>query len=266
MIRSHLLKFIVYLCVLPAILLAGIYLLAYPGLVGDIMHPSEPYYTQTADYELVIYPQYTIYNVTIYVPIPTLEGTPSIGLELLTVDIFQKKENMINTEKAPSPAINLSLVQVDGQIFLKITSSKMGWMDNYHFRMQKSVRHNGTQVQGPVNGFYDKVPSFFPKYGVLHISCSPEGEAKSQNLSTNLQITRYDTRIYADYDGGKDVAIESRYHYTSGDDSYTDEYAILLSGKNHGWVAVDGEIFPRACYYRGIYSLTPDFRTSYLLS
>jgi len=190
------------------------------------------------EYEIIIESNSILHNITLFVPLPVLEGGSRVGDEIMTG----------NTSKPDD--WNFSIVETEHGKMLKISAEKIApkpplpvpgeGTDWILVKLQADEEINTKNSIG-------NEPLLSPKYNLTSSDCEfpyPEGR-------TLPNCYEYESRIYADYVTSSDakvsiyVEIEGRnswWVYGWSGNNYRDQIEITFIGEQHGWYVALGKL------------------------
>jgi hypothetical protein len=188
-------------------------------------------------YELSIQSSVLTKNLTLYLPLPVLNGTPKIGTLFLTAETFSNETYIHGTLP---PNFHSSIENEDDVPYLKITADAMIPDQGYHFYYDENVHSPAYTYRVNTRFPLGNESVFLPKYNL----------SEYDHLPAKINYT---TRIYADYQmegfGTLDIMnilTASNWWYLTSDASignnYGDSFYFQIYDDSYGWHSVESSI------------------------
>ncbi|WP_229390345.1 hypothetical protein [Methanosarcina sp. DH2] len=194
------------------------------------------------DYYVELTTDSTLSNVTLYLPLPVINNTSSVGMDII--------EHGFNDDDDPS--WKYALVDTEHGLMLSIKNAKIEPKYATRSKDSKKIpRPNmfsetlfSNQTINTMNPLGNEVV-LMPKYNLTHnVTRRPYPQASGQ--------FDYDSKIYAYYNtsSNANVSISIYLSGTNGwwiggalHNSYWENMEVKLSGSQDGWTTVNGQLF-----------------------
>lgn len=230
----------------------------------------------TYQYEVTIAADETLENATVYVPVPTENGTSRLG-ERVVEDVQYDRYTpavqgydpdpapvnfsyeLVETERGRMLAITADRVEVTTVYYREVENETMGWYeripaeeydpDDPDMGVQNdgSFRFTVTLVaDDPIDTAdpFDDEPLLAPGADRTEVDCFT-------GTSATHRCFEYDGQVYADYETGEAATVyvsahlDGRNEWFSGGwtgNEYRERSRVELRGPQSGWVLTDGEL------------------------
>lgn len=194
------------------------------------------------DYYIELTTDSTLSNITLYLPLPVINNTSSVGVDIL--------EHGFNDDDDPS--WKYALVDTEHGLMLSIKNEKIE--PKYATRSKDSkkiLRPNmfsetlfSNQTIDTMNPLGNEMV-LMPKYNLTHnVNASGAYSRASEQFD-------YESRVYASYETSSNantsisISLDARNEWWIGgwqSNNYRENIEIMLSGSQDGWTTVNGEL------------------------
>lgn len=178
------------------------------------------------DYDVILTTDSTLINVTLYLPLPAINKTSSVGMDIV--------EHKFNDD---DPSWEYALVDTEHGLMLSMKNEKARSID-----LSTMVLSNQTiDTMNPVGN--EMV--LMPKYNLTH-----NVNASGAYSRTSEQFD-YESRMYAYYETSSNANVNISIYLNARNEwwiggwqynSYWESMEIKLSGSQDGWTTVNGEL------------------------
>ncbi len=215
---------------------------------GQEQEMYERNYMSHYDYDAILYIYSPLNNVTLYVPLPTMNNTSCVGQKIVN-----------NSYRGPRSEWKTALVETEHGLMLSLKTD--------HFEPHLVLRGEGPDTYPMPLSFSTGVspehtidtrdpinnePLLAPKYNLTYL-----GKTTSQR---DADAYRYEGRVYAYYDTSPNTTVTMDVHMGGTNEwaeaagwpsnNYRDYIRIELSGPQNGWIAGEGELVTGEGTYR----------------
>ncbi|AKB80793.1 hypothetical protein MSBR3_0215 [Methanosarcina barkeri 3] len=183
-------------------------------------------FTSVYDYDVILTTDSTLSNATLYLPLPVINNTSSVGVD--TVEHHFNNNN---------PSWEYALVDTEHGLMLSMKNEKAKSID-----LSTMVFSN--QTIDTMNPLGNEMV-LMPKYNLTH-----NVNASGAYSRTSEQFD-YESRVYASYETSSNantsisIYLDARNEWWIGgwqSNNYREKVEIMLSGPQDGWTAVNGEL------------------------
>jgi hypothetical protein len=178
------------------------------------------------DYDVMLTTDSTLSNVTLYLPLPVINNTSSVGMDIV--------EHHFNNN---DPSWEYALVDTEQGLMLSMKNEKPKSID-----LSTMVLSN--QTIDTMNPLGNEMV-LMPKYKLTH------NVNASQAYSPQYKQFDYESRIYAYYETSSNANVSISIYLNAHNEwwiggwqynSYWEAMEIKLSGSQDGWTTVNGEL------------------------
>lgn len=214
-------------------------------------------FSTSFSYELEIISTEPLSNVTLYLPLPVKNGTPTVGPVTLTQQYFENENFSVELVQAP-PGINLSGMSpvADNQPwFLKITAAQV-FPDNHNVIYRVSV-DNFTKLKSPLQFIETRYPFgnesvFLPKRDFQPLVPAPADSRSRHSLRYSPILISQEIPVYIEFTASPAARVtvsssiragnfwKEKYD-ESGYNSYSDYYSWTNWDESQGWQTATGK-------------------------
>lgn len=183
-------------------------------------------FTSIYDYDVILTTDSTLNNATLYLPLPVINNTSSVGVDTV--------EHHFNNN---DPSWEYALVDTEHGLMLSMKNEKARSID-----LSTMVFSN--QTIDTMNPLGNEMV-LMPKYSLTHnVNASGAYSRKSEQFD-------YESRVYASYETSSNantsisIYLDARNEWWIGgwqSNNYREKVEIILSGSQDGWTAVNGEL------------------------
>ncbi|TGC06742.1 hypothetical protein [Methanolobus halotolerans] len=242
------------------IIVAGMLAVWWDNKTDEMYQDS---FQSSYNYEVSIRTNETLDNVTLYLPLPVLEGSSSIGEEMVTRDFYNKAPgwnfSIADTQYGPmlsieaeklipkyrSPPVPLDDEDIEPAEAVVTESDRYSEETPILMPFDFSIivmTNNTINTKEPVGN----EPVLQPK---INLTESDDEDRVQPPENINPQYYDYEGRIYAQYETLPDTNVEihvSMYGTNEGwvlgwtSNDYRDSMGTTLTGSRDGWVPVTG--------------------------
>jgi len=183
-------------------------------------------FTSIYDYDVIITTDSTLNNATLYLPLPVINNTSSVGVDTV--------EHRFNNN---DPSWEYALVDTEHGLMLSMKNEKARSID-------LSTMLFSNQTIDTVNPLGNEMV-LMPKYNLTN-----NVNASGAYSRTSEQFD-YESRVYASYETSSNantsisIYLDARNEWWIGgwqSNNYREKVEIILSGSQDGWTAVNGEL------------------------
>lgn len=183
-------------------------------------------FTSVYDYDVILTTDSTLSNATLYLPLPVINNTSSVGGDTV--------EHHFNNN---DPSWEYTLVDTEHGLMLSMKNEKARSID-----LSTMVFSN--QNIDTMNPLGNEMV-LMPKYNLTH-----NVNASGAYSQTSEQFD-YESRVYASYETSSNantsisIYLDARNEWWIGgwqSNNYREKVEIILSGSQDGWTAVNGEL------------------------
>lgn len=178
------------------------------------------------DYDVMLTADSTLSNVTLYLPLPVINNTSSVGMDIV--------EHHFNNK---DPSWEYALVDTEHGLMLSMKNEKARSID-----LSTMVFSN--QTIDTMNPLGNEMV-LMPKYNLTHnVNASGTYSRTSEQLD-------YESRIYAYYETSSDVNVSISIYLNGRNEwwiggwqynSYWETMETMLSDSQNGWTTVNGQL------------------------
>jgi hypothetical protein len=255
-------------------------LLVFGLVVGALSVLGEQRRAETTEstyqYEVTIAADETLENATIYVPVPTENGTSRLG-ERFVEDVQYDRHTpavqgydpdpppvnfsyeLVETERGRMLAITADRIEVTNVYYREVENETMGWYERIPAEQydpddpDMGVQNDGSftftvtlVADDPIDTAtpFDDEPLLAPGADRTEVDCFT-------GTSATHRCFEYDGRIYVDYETSEETTVyvsaqlDGRNEWFSGGwtgNEYREWSRVELRGPQSGWVLTDGEL------------------------
>jgi hypothetical protein len=209
------------------------------------------------DYDVELTTDSTLRNVTLYLPLPVINNTSSLGLDIIEHD-FNADDDY--------PSLKYALVNTEHGLMLSMkyekieprydTSNKSRKIPYPSIILGTTVFSN--QTIDTMNPLGNEMV-LMPKYNLKYLgSTTRQNYLGSTTRQLNANVYNYDSRIYAHYETPSNanvrisIYLDARNQWWIGgwlSNNYMENIEIKLSGPQDEWTTVNGELVTREGTY-----------------
>jgi hypothetical protein len=178
------------------------------------------------DYDVILTTDSTLSNVTLYLPIPVINNTSSVGMDIV--------EHNFNND---DPSWEYALVDTEHGLMLSMKNEKARSIDLSTMVLSNQTINTITPIGNEM--------VLMPKYNLTHNS-----NASGAYSRTSEQFD-YESRMYAYYETSSNANVSISIYLNARNEwwiggwqynSYWEDMEIKLSGPHAGWTTVNGEL------------------------
>ncbi|MDQ1279392.1 MAG: hypothetical protein QG670_654 [Thermoproteota archaeon] len=204
----------------------------------------------------------TLSNVTLYLPLPVINNTSSVGMDII--------EHDFNDD---DPSWKYALVDTEHGLMLSMKNEKIE--PQYTTRSKDSKKILRQSIDSRTILFSNKTIDtmnplgkemvLMPKYKLTYLGPTASQPNASVYYHDNSKVYNYDSRIYAHYETLPDTNV-SIFISTSGcnqwwiggwqSNNFREDIEIKLSGPQDGWATINGQLVTGEGTYESPFSLS----------
>lgn len=185
------------------------------------------------DYDVILTSDSTLSNVTLYLPLPVIDNTSSVGMDIVEHDFNDDHSSW-----------EYALVDTEHGLMLSMKNKKPRSID-----LSTIVFSNQTiDTMNPVGNAL----VLMPKYNLTHnVGESEAYSPQYKQFNPQYKQFNYESRMYAYYETSSDanvsisIYLDARNEWWMGgwqSNSYREDMEIKLLGSQDGWTTVSGEL------------------------